>query len=124
MKSNIITIVMSSNTMTDTNVLTSNPIRIDQIYGFAVQVVFTGTPVGTFKLQGSCDSTSRQTQVSNGGPDTVANWTDIADSSQSVSGAGSSMYNVVGAMYNYVRLVYTNTSSTGTITSAKISPKG
>lgn len=115
MKSNVI-ILFNGASMTGTVTLNSNPIRIDQIYGFAVQAEWTGTPTGAFKLQASCDSPPNGSQVSNGGPDTVTNWTDIANSSYSISGsAGNYMWNFTGSFYNYVRLVYTNTSGSGSL---------
>lgn len=124
MKANVITLnISASGVMTGTNTITSDPIRVDQIYGYAIQAVYTGTPVGTLSLQASCDAPGRTTQVSNGGPDSVTNWSTVTNSSTAVSGAGSFMWNVIGGFYNYVRLVYTNTSSTGVLT-AKISEKG
>lgn len=123
MKSNVIQ-MLSGSAMTGTTVVNSNPIRVDQIYGFAIQAFWTGTPTGTLKLQASCDSPPKQTQVSNGGPDAVTNWSDIADSSYSIAGdAGNYMWNFNGSFYNYVRLVYTNASGTGSL-SAEICVKG
>lgn len=109
--------------MTGTTTITSNPVRVDQIYGYAVQAIYTGSPVGTLTLEASCDSPGRQTQISSGGPDTVTNWNTITDSSYAVSGAGKYMWNVNGAFYNYIRLVYVNTSGTGVLT-ANLSEKG
>lgn len=110
--------------MTGTTVVNSNPIRLDQIYGFAVQAVWTGTPTGTFKLQASCDTPPNQSQVANGGPDPITHWDDIANSSYAVGGsAGSYTWNFNGSFYNYMRLVYTNASGTGTVT-ANLCVKG
>lgn len=83
-------------------------------FGYSLQAVITGTATGTLKLQGSNDPV----------PDasflvptfTVSNWTDILDSTQSVTGAGTLLYNVEGVFYNWVRAVYTASSGTGTIT--------
>ncbi len=123
MKCNTITL-LSGSSMTGTTTVNSAPIELDQIYGYAIQAAWTGTPNGTIKLQGSCDAPARQTQTSNGGPDSVTVWTDIADSSQNISGsAGNYMWNVNGAFYRFVRLTYTNSSSTGTL-SANIVLKG
>ena len=83
----------------------SSPILLDQIYGFSFQAVFTGSPVGTFKLQCSNDDVKLESQVSN--------WSDIASTSQAVSAAGSILYNVNYAFYKWVRVVYTATSGTG-----------
>lgn len=124
MRSNVSQLNISGGgAMTGTSTITSNPIRLDQIYGYAVQAIYTGSPVGTLKLQASCDTPPNQSQVSNGGPDTVTNWTDITNATQAVTSAGNFIFNVNGAFYNYVRLVYTNTSGTGALT-AQICIKG
>lgn len=90
-----------------------------QVYGFAIQMVITGTLAGTVKLQGSTDpgvgpGSSRPN---------VTNWTDIAGSSVTVSGAGTVTWNFNGAFYSWVQLVYTNASGTGNV-SAQINTKG
>lgn len=124
MKANVITLNISNGgVMTDSTTIVSDPIRVDQIYGYAIQAVYTGAPIGTLSLQASCDSTGRQTQVSSGGPDSVTNWNTITNSPQAISGAGAFTWNVNGSFYNYVRLVYVNTSGTGVLT-AKMSEKG
>ena len=122
MKSNTIQMVLSSSSLAGN--ITSNPIPLDQIYGFAIQAVWTGVPTGTLKLQASSDSPSRQTQTSLGGPDVITNWTDVANSSVALTGSsGNYMWNFTSCMFRYVRLVYTSTSGTGSIT-AEISAKG
>lgn len=123
MKSNTIT-MMTNGVMTGTNTVTSNAIPLDQIYGFAIQIVSSGTAEGAVKLQASCDAPARQTQVSNGGPDEITDWTDIADSSiLIVTGDNNIMYNYNGCFYRAVRVVYTNTTGSG-LMSAKLSVKG
>lgn len=90
---------------------TSSVVPLYQIFGYSIQVVFTGTPTGSFKLQASCDPVP---QSSAPGAETVfnpVNWTDVLNSSQSVSAAGNIIWNVADVMYNYVRVVYTDTSS-------------
>jgi len=83
----------------------SDPILLDQIYGFSFQAVFTGAPDGVIKLQASNDDkTFNQTPV---------NWDDIADSSYTVSAAGTYMWNFNGAFYKWVRVVYLFASGTG-----------
>lgn len=125
MKNNTITLVISgSGAMTGTNTITSDPIPVEQLWAYAIQAVWTGTPNGTLKLQASCDAPDKAVQASNGGPYTVTNWTDISGSSNSVTGsAGSFMWNVSDVGYRFVRLSYTNSSSSGTLT-AKASLKG
>jgi hypothetical protein len=121
MKTNVITL-LSASSMTGTSTVTSSPIPIDQLWGFAIQAVWTGTPTGTLKLQASCDPITPAN--ASGSTPVVTNWTDVADSSSSIAGAaGSYLWNVSSASYNFVRLVYTNASSTGSL-SAKATLKG
>lgn len=87
--------------------LTSAAYNVQQLYGVAIQAVWTGTPAGTFKLQASADPATAYIESQN----TPTNWTDIANSSYAVSGAGSYMWNVFDIMYNYIRVVYTDGSS-------------
>lgn len=90
--------------------LTSSSFPINQVYGWSAQFVFTGSPVGTLKVQVSCDY--------NVAPNTTpapTNWTDLADSSLSISAAGDITYNVNLAFYNWIRFIYTRSSGSGTI---------
>lgn len=105
--------------------ITSTYYQLRDIYGFCIQVVYTGTPTGTFKLQASADPVPLAGKLSTEPP---THWTDIANSSYSVTAGGDYMWNVFDSMYNYVRIVYTDTSaghsSTAVITSATINAKG
>lgn len=98
--------IIAANTVMNTTI-NSTPVPLYQTWGYAVQVVFTGTPTGTFKLQASCDPIP-QARVE---VQTPINWTDIANSSYAVTAAGNYMWNVFDVGYNYVRVVYTDTSS-------------
>lgn len=100
------------------------PIWIAHICNYSIQLVFTGTPVGTFKLQGSNDEGQINASGSSQQYTGVSNWTDIVDSSVSVSAAGNVMWNVENAGYLWVRVVYTRGSSTGSLTSARANLKG
>lgn len=96
----------------------SAPMFVQNMFGYAFQIVFTGTPTGSFKLQASCDKLNDVEQVSN--------WTDVANSSVNVTGAGSHLVSATDVMYNHVRIVYTDTSG-GTSTalmSAVFNTKG
>lgn len=84
--------------------LTSDGIFVERCTEYSIQVVFTGTPVGEFKLQGSLDA------------GTPSNWTDITGSAESVTEAGDILWNAQGVGYRWVRLVYTSTSGSGTLT--------
>ena len=105
------------------------PIWLGHIANFSIQIFFTGSPVGTFKLQMSNDYGFNNS----GSPNTpkevlqtakITNWTDIVDSPLAVSAAGNVAWNFQNAGFEWVRVVYTPTSGTGTITSAKAKVKG
>lgn len=122
MKSNTITLI-TNGAMLNTNVIASDPIPLDQIWGYAVQAVWTGTPTGTLKLQASCDAPLFTNQTSSG-LSAVTNWVDITDSPTSLIGApGNYMWNTLEASYRFVRLVYTNISGSGVL-NAVICVKG
>lgn len=122
MKQNTI-ILLSAAAMTSTTEVDSAAIPVDQLWGFAIQAVWTGTPTGNLKLQASCDAPLLTTQTSNG-TSSVTNWTDVADTTVAVAGAaGNYMWNVTSAAYRFVRLVYINASGTGVL-SATMSAKG
>ena len=102
-------------------VVTSKAIPINQAYGYAVQVYWTGSPVGNFSLNGSCDPGQIDPDGTIVG---VTNWTTITGSSTAAGGmAGTILYNAPDVMYLWFQLVYTATSGTGTAT-ATCSVKG
>lgn len=114
---------LTLNTTVMNTTITSNGFSLYQIFGYSIQVVFTGTPTGTFKLQASSDPVPQADPLY----PVPIHWTDITDSPYSVTAAGDYMWNVSDVQYNYVRLVYTDTSggtSTAVITSARINAKG
>ena len=87
---------------------------INQLQSYAIQASFSGSPVGTLKLQISTD----QVQVGTGTNDpavNVVNWSDYTGSSYSLSASGNYMWNVFPAGYRWVRMVYTKTSGTGSL---------
>jgi hypothetical protein len=83
----------------------SQPILLDQIYGFSFQAVFTGAPEGSFKLQVSNDDKSFGF--------TPVNWTDVTGSTQIITEAGDIVWNFNGAFYKWVKVVYTRDAGTG-----------
>lgn len=99
------------------------PIWLGHICNYSIQLVFTGTPVGAFKLQASDDPGNP-----NGGqlPQAlnVTHWSDVSGSSQSISAAGNLLYDIANCGYNFVRVVYTSTSGAGSLTSARVNLKG
>lgn len=104
-----------------TSNITGPAIWLGHIANFAIQLVFTGSPNGAFKLQASCD------EANPGNPtETVpTNWTDIVDSNQAITASGDHMWTVENAGYTFVRLVWTDSASgTSTITVARFMVKG
>jgi hypothetical protein len=93
--------------------LNSSPLSLEFAFGYALQCVFTGAPVGTLKLQGSNDAPpDANFQFASFSP---TNWTDITGSSAAVAAAGNVLFNGTGTYYRYVRAVYTFTSGTGSL---------
>jgi hypothetical protein len=112
--------------LTMNTTLNSSAISLKGIYGYAVQVVWTGTPNGSLKLQASSDAAGDQASPLNL-TNTVTNWSDVANSSTAITAAGNYMWNVSEVMYNWVRVVYTDSSggsSTAVITVSQINAKG
>jgi hypothetical protein len=106
--------------------LNSKAMQIQNQLFYAIQIVWTGTPTGTFKLQGSADNSATLTAAGQV-PYTPTNWTDIPSSSEAVAAAGSYMWNESFQAYNFVRVVYTDGSggsSTATITASTFNAKG
>lgn len=101
-----------------------NPIYLGHIVDYSIQLVFTGTPGGNFKLQvsndlGNINATTEAEQVAG-----VTTWTDVAGSPQTISAAGDHTWAVDNAGYRWVRVVWTATSGSGTLISARVNGKG
>ncbi len=102
----------------------SDPQNLFAVYAFGVQVAWSGgaAPIGTFKLQGSLDPDESNIILKNNAP---VNWTDITSSPQTVSGTpGSILYDVTECSYRWVRVVYTASSGSSTVTDAQFNVKG
>lgn len=114
--------IIPVNTVLNTTV-NSVALGVPQMFGAAVQVEFTGTPTGTFKLQASSD-----TWTANPTPAQLpVNWTDVANSTFTVSSAGNVMWNVSDIQYNWLRVVYTDSSggvSTAVVSASVANLKG
>lgn len=80
--------------------VTSAPIVVSAKSGYAVQAVYTGSPVGTLTLEGSVDG---------------SNWQTIDGSSTAISSASNTLYNVSYSQYSYFRLFFDYTSGSGVL---------
>lgn len=83
---------------------TSSQVDTSYIVCSSVHAVVTGTAVGTLKLQCSND------------PNPPSNWSDVPSASVSITGAGAFLIPKQDVSYQWVRVVFTNSSGTGTIT--------
>lgn len=102
------------------------PVWIGHTPWYSVQLVFTGVPAGSFKLQGSNDvghiNSASDTMQSTG----VTNWTDLNITSGAIAAAGTYMFNVPDASYSWFRVVWTATGAgtTPVLSSARAYIKG
>ncbi len=96
---------------------------VAQDWGFAIQAVWTGVPVGNFTLEVSCDSGPIDGIVSPSAP--PQNWSFYTGSTVAAGGgAGNWTWDVTQSAVRWVRLRYTSASGTGSLTSAQMNPKG
>lgn len=104
--------IFSAASLSGTATNTSLTFNIQDYDNIAIQFNATGTPNGTFAVQGSCDHTEYNGQVTNAG-----NWIPITLSpAPALSGAATQiLINMDNLAFNWLRVVYTNTSSTGTL---------
>lgn len=117
--------MIPAGTVLNANLL-GRPMQLQNALFYCIQVAFTGTASGTFKLQGSCDNSATVTAVGQS-PYLPAHWSDIVDQTQAVTSAGSYLFNVSFASYSFVRLVYTDSSggtSTAVLTVSTLNVKG
>lgn len=117
--------IIPKGTVMNTN-LTSLAMPLQNQMFYNIQIAYTGTPTGVFSLQGSSDNSATMTAADQV-PYTPINWTTITGTNQSVSAAGSIMWNVEFASYNFVQVIYADGSggtSTAVITCATMNVKG
>lgn len=82
--------------------LTTDPVDVVYSDNVGFQLIFTGTPTGTFQCQGSIDN---------------VNWTNLEFSTvPSATGAADThLFNLNNVPYRKLRVGYTRTSGTGTL---------
>jgi hypothetical protein len=91
-----------------TSTYTSPSQQLAFMINACIQAVFTGTPVGTLDLQVSNDN---------------VNWTVYTGSSTTVNGAGSFAWLLADIGFPWIQVVYTASSSTGSL-SVTVNGKG
>ena len=103
-----------------TSNITSDPVWLAHIANYSVQVTVSGTPNGSFKLQGSNDFGGKDASSSS-----ITNWSDLSIE-QVITASGSYMLSDANCGYKWVRLVWTNSTSGGgsEISSARFNVKG
>lgn len=105
--------------MTGTTILTSAPTNISYKDNIFYELVWTGSPVGTFQVQVSADY-NPGTPQSDGAYDN-GTWTEIPVTDQSGNAPaaqgqdGQVVFDLSQISAPWVRVVYTNASGTGTL---------
>lgn len=97
--------------------LTSSVCDLDSMYGYSIQAVFSGDAIGTLSIQASNDPFP-VTDLTIG---RIVNYTTV--STLPLTAPGSVLDNIDAAHYKWVRLIYTKTSGSGSIT-ANLHAKG
>lgn len=106
--------LMSGATMTGATTVTSSATSISRRNGFSMQVNVTGTPVGTFDIQGSVDYNPGLPQSE--GSYNAGNWVSISplSATPTVSGAATSiLFDMQAVTFPWIRISYTNSTSSG-----------
>jgi hypothetical protein len=89
----------------------STPVNLENMSGFSVTAICTSSATGTGKLQ--CHN--GRSVIGDGSDLPASGWVDVAGSSQTVSSTAAT-WNVTNAFYRWMRVAYSNSSGTGTIT--------
>lgn len=99
---------------------TSIGLDLNQMTQASIEAVFTGSPTGTLTIQVSADNVSPCNQgqancVTYNPGGNVVNWVTYTGSSEPVASSGNFLYNLGFAGYRWLRLVYTASSGSGSL---------
>lgn len=86
--------------------ITSAIIDLNQTECFAIQSVYSGSPVGSLTISGSCDIATSASGVSN--------WTALPNP-VAISAAGSNLQSFSNVGFRWLKVVYLKTSGTGAL---------
>lgn len=102
------------------------PMWLGYVLHYAIQLTITGTPNGTFKLQGSNDEGRPDAASEAEQAGSVTTWTDLGIDSGTVSAAGTVLLKDSNVGYRWVRVVWTaaGPGTTPVLTEARSSTKG
>lgn len=101
MQTKVVTII-NAGTMTGTSAITSSTVDMSFSSLLSLQLVWTGTPNGSVVVQVSNDATT---------------WSSYTITMPSIAGsAGNGAVQLADFAHQFVRVVYTNSSSTGVLT--------
>lgn len=103
---------------------TSEAVWLGHVTGFSIQLVFSGAPEGSWRLQASNDAGQSNAPTEALQSTNITNWTLIEDSSQLVAESGDHTWNVQSPGYRWVRVQWLPTAGSGSLTSARFSTKG
>lgn len=95
---------------------TSEELDLSGIYLLSLQLTFTGSPTGTFHLEASNDRPVNGVET--------RHWTPIKRSYQAITEAGSHLWTFSDTSVRHIRVVYTFTSGTGSLTEVQYCGKG
>jgi hypothetical protein len=89
----------------------SDVINCEHKFNGSIQLVWTGTPTGDFTIELSNDYCTDQSGSG------VSNWTTMSDTTVAAGGAsGNHMYLFSDITWKWMRVVYTRSASTGSVT--------
>jgi hypothetical protein len=110
--------IISDGAMTSTNVLTSTEIDISAAECAAIELVWTGTPTGTFAVQ-ACVNVAQ----AGAAPGAGVTFQTIVVPAAAAGAAGNHLINLSDMGFSKLRVTYTNSSGTGVL-NAYITVKG